>query len=162
MDTSGRGSSHRDTAWRENTYALACRRLGTRLRSQTVIAAPEIGAIGYFCPATILDTVGLITPGLARYYPVPPTQLAANTAIPAALIAARKPEYIITLEAFARYSLLPNPGFRQHYIQILRLNSSAFGSHGLLVFQHRARRMQLAAGRYLSHTLLSGGFNHVA
>lgn len=122
---------------REDDYARLCERYGRRFTTKTVLAAPEIGALGYYCHADILDTVGLITPGIGRYYPVSPTQLAggANYAIPPALIAAKKPQYIASLEVFIRHSLLRDPRFLHNYREVGHISSTAFASHGLLIFE---------------------------
>ena len=47
-----------------------------------VLAAGDVGVLGYFTNAVILDTVGLNSPVSMQYYPLPPDQLVTNYAIP--------------------------------------------------------------------------------
>jgi hypothetical protein len=79
-------------AWHK--IELLYQQIGTQLREQygvtpdTHVASADIGAIGYFSRATIVDTVGLVTPALSRYYPVSPALIipGQNYVIPPQLI----------------------------------------------------------------------------
>lgn len=63
-------------AWHK--IELYYQQIGTALHDeygvtpQTLVASADIGAVGYFSGATIIDTVGLVTPALSKYYPNPP------------------------------------------------------------------------------------------
>ncbi len=61
--------------------------LAASLPSTAVIAAPEIGALGYASNLRILDTVGLVSPAAIPYYPLPREQVLTDNAIPPQLIA---------------------------------------------------------------------------
>src|SRR5258708_2484909 len=62
-------------AWHK--IELLYEQVGTQLRTDygvmpdTLVASADIGAIGYFSRAQIVDTVGLVTPTLSQYYPIP-------------------------------------------------------------------------------------------
>src|SRR5260370_9453762 len=85
------------------------------LRATAVIAAPEIGAIGYASNLRILDTVGLVSPGAMPYYPLPREQVLTDNAIPPRLIVDLRPDVVVTLNAFAQLSLLPDAAFHRDY-----------------------------------------------
>src|SRR5260370_32537069 len=85
------------------------------LRATAVIAAPEIGAIGYASNLRILDTVGLVSPGALPYYPLPREQVLTDNAIPPRLIVDLKPDVVVTLDAFVQRSLLLDAAFQRAY-----------------------------------------------
>src|SRR3712207_7496209 len=58
--------------------------LSEELRPGDVVAAPEIGALGYTSGAPILDTAGLVSPEATRYYPLPAEMLVGDNAVPPA------------------------------------------------------------------------------
>lgn len=136
-DAGGTAFSPRYAApWRETTYMAACQLLSGRLRLHTVIAAPEIGALGYDCHSSILDTVGLITPGLGHYYPLPAgAYQGVDYAIPPRLIMQARPDFVVSPDAFIRTTLLRSPVFRQTYRLIDWLPTTVFGSRRMLIFQ---------------------------
>ena len=56
------------------------RDLADSLPATAVVAAPEIGALGYASNLHMLDTVGLVSPVALRYYPLRPDQLVTDNA----------------------------------------------------------------------------------
>jgi hypothetical protein len=120
---------------REELLLDVGRGLAQSLAPTAVIAAPEIGALGYASNLRILDTVGLVSPAALPYYPLPPDQVVTDNAIPARLIADQRPETIVTLDAFARGSLLPDPSFQRAYRLERSYPVSVWQSAALLVFR---------------------------
>jgi hypothetical protein len=100
---------------REQVLLDVGRGLSQSLPPTAVVAAPEIGALGYASNLRILDTVGLVSPAALRYYPLPGEQLVVDNAIPARLIDDQRPDVVVTLDAFAERSLLVDPTFQRDY-----------------------------------------------
>ncbi|NDJ60128.1 MAG: glycosyltransferase family 39 protein [Chloroflexi bacterium] len=108
-------------AW--HALELLYERMGTTLRedygvtAETRVASGDIGAVGYFSRATIVDTVGLVTPELTAYYPVDPALIAEgqNYAIPPQLIYDEQPAYLVTMEGFVRLGLATEDRFTEAY-----------------------------------------------
>jgi len=109
--------------------------LAQSLPPTAVIAAPEIGALGYASKLRILDTVGLVSPVAIPYYPLPREQVLTDNAIPARLIIDQKPDVVVTLDAFAQLSLLPDPAFQRDYVLERSLPAAVWQSAALLVFR---------------------------
>lgn len=122
---------------REGQYRQAAEFLKPHLRTGDVVAAPEIGAIGYYCDCLILDTVGLVSPEAVPYYPLQPRQYVINYAVPPKLIREAAPEYLITLDVFVRRSLLIEEWFQREYRIAWELDTRVFGSSRLLIFARR-------------------------
>jgi hypothetical protein len=97
---------------------------------ETRIASGDIGAVGFFSRATIVDTVGLVTPELTRYYPVDPSIVAddQNYAIPPQLIYDTQPDYLVTMEGFVREGLARQPQFQDEYELILEYPTDFYGT----------------------------------
>lgn len=129
-------------AW--HAIELLYQQMGTRLSddygvtAQTRVASADIGAIGYFSRATIVDTVGLVTPELTRYYPVDPTLVVEgqNYAIPPALIADTAPEYLVTMEAFVRLGLAREAWFIEDYALVDSFPADFYGT-SMQLYQRR-------------------------
>lgn len=134
--TPGRPATLPLAVWteREAQYRQAADFLRTRLRVGDVVAASEIGTIGYYCECRILDPVGLVSPEAVRYYPLPRRQHVINYAVPPKLIRDRRPDYLISLDVFIKASLGNDDWFRLNYRVIRESDSSVFGSQKLLVF----------------------------
>lgn len=121
-------------AWHqiELLYADMARYLRTErgVTRATRVASGDIGAIGYYTGATIIDTVGLVTPENTRYYPVDPALVIAgsNYAIPPQLIRDTAPEYLVTMEAFVRLGLAREDWFTDEYALILSYPTDFYGT----------------------------------
>jgi hypothetical protein len=121
----------------ELMYRRAADWIKPRLQPGNVIAAGDIGVLGWETEAPILDTVGLISPESLPYYPLDPSLLVISYAISPDLIRDHQPHYLITLEVYVRESLLPAPWFRQSYTLLEELSTDIYGSEGMLIFQRR-------------------------
>lgn len=115
-------------------YEQATSLLPSELEQDEVIAAGDIGIIGYITDARILDTVGLISPEATRYYPLPETAYEINYAIPTQLIMDLEPDYLIMLEAYGRNTLLRDPHFLDTYSLLDAIPTDMYGSDGMLIY----------------------------
>jgi hypothetical protein len=120
---------------REQLYLKVGADLTASLPPNALLAAPEIGALGYVSNLPVLDTVGLVSPAATPYYPLPANQLVTDNAIPARLIDDRQPDAVVTLDIFAKQSLLPDPTFQRDYRLEASYPSSVWQSQELLVFR---------------------------
>lgn len=100
-----------------------------------VVAAGDVGVLGYFTDRNILDTVGLNSPVSSSYYPLPKSDYVINYAIPTKLILDQKPDLVVFLEAYGRNTLLRSQEFLIHYHQIKEYQTDLYGSRGLLLYQ---------------------------
>ncbi len=129
-------------AWHK--IELNYRRMAETLRNDfgvseaTVVAAGDIGVVGYYSRAHILDTVGLVTPEMAAYYPVDESLLAegANYAVPPAIIMDYQPDYIVLMESFVRNGLARDPAFGKLYAQARIFTTDYYGT-GMILYQRR-------------------------
>ncbi|MBE2182701.1 MAG: hypothetical protein IAE89_04675 [Anaerolineae bacterium] len=120
-------------AWHE--IELLYRQMGEYLRDDlgvtaaTRIASADIGAIGFFSSAIIVDTVGLVTPELRDYYPVDLALIVEgqNYAIPPQLIHDTRPDFLVTMEAFIRYGLAQQAEFLEQYTLIREIPTGFYG-----------------------------------
>jgi hypothetical protein len=115
---------------------LLRQRYGVTERS--LVAAGDIGAVGYYSRAHILDTVGLVTPEIASYYPVDKNILVQgeNYAVPPAIILDYRPEYIVLMEDFVHNGLARDPAFLRLYAQVWFIPTDYYGS-GMILYQRR-------------------------
>ncbi|HSB90945.1 MAG TPA: hypothetical protein VLD63_13070 [Anaerolineales bacterium] len=120
---------------RELLYLRAAEDLRPRIGAADVVAASEIGAFGYACGCRILDTVGLVSRVSLGYYPLPAGRYSTNYAIPSELIRDQRPRFLVTLEVFARDTLLRDARFLGDYELVWEAPTDAFGSRGLQVYQ---------------------------
>jgi len=120
--------------YRQVTLALLAEQPVT---PETRIAAADIGAIGYYSWARILDTVGLVSPEAVGYYPLPDEAYATAYAVSTDLILDERPDYLILLEVYARNTLQRYEAFEAQYEVYRRWPTDIYGSEGLLVYRKR-------------------------
>ena len=125
-------------AWHllELYYTDGGRSLAAQVTPTTVIAAGDVGALGYYSNARILDTVGLMSPEASRYFPLPASDYVINYAMPPQLIDDAAPDYVVLLEVYGREGLLRDSAFLQDYTLQERVDTDIYGSDGLLIY-HR-------------------------
>jgi 4-amino-4-deoxy-L-arabinose transferase-like glycosyltransferase len=123
----------------EELYHRAARLVRPELQPGDVIAAGDVGVLGYDTGAHILDTVGLNSPESLAYYPIPLEQYVINYAIPTALILEEAPDWIIVQEVYGRNTFLSNPAFNEIYTQFAVLPNEIYGSQGMVIYRHNFR-----------------------
>jgi hypothetical protein len=102
------------------------------------LCAGDIGVLGYRTRMHVLDTVGLVTPESTRHYPADPGIYVINYAIPADLVLALDPGYIVILEVYGRRGLLPDPGFQARYQLLEKIETGIYGADGMLIFRRQS------------------------
>jgi hypothetical protein len=103
------------------------------------LAAGDVGVLGFYSGARILDTLGLNSPQSTRYYPLDPAFYVINYAVPPDLILDERPDYVVILEVYGRAGLLKDERFREQYDLRRKISTEIYGSDGLLVFERKDR-----------------------
>ncbi len=105
--------------------------------ADTVIAAGDIGALGYDTNARILDTLGLISRQTLSYYPLDPGLYVGAYAMPPQLIFDQRPDWIVSPEVYIRKGILKDPRLSTHYELFETIPTDIYESRGLLVFRRK-------------------------
>ncbi len=123
----------------ENLYYQVSERLQPSLAEhagkKVVLAAGDVGVLGYFTGAAILDLVGLNSPQSTHYYPANPEIYVINYAIPPELVMDQLPDYLVILEVYGREGLLKDQRFLERYHLLEKIDTDIYGSDGLLIFE---------------------------
>lgn len=122
----------------ELLYARAADLVAPALRPGDVIAAGDVGVLGYRTGAPILDTVGLNSPASSKYYPLPTEDYVINYAIPDRLILDSTPAFVIFPEVYGRRTLLASAEFLHRYQLWKKIDSDVYGSDGILIFRRKS------------------------
>lgn len=99
----------------ELLYHRVAADLPPHVNADTVIAAGDIGELGYDTGAHILDTLGLISPQTLRYYPLDPSLYVNAYAMPPQVIFDCKPDWIVSPEVYIRNGLLKDARLPEQY-----------------------------------------------
>ncbi|NOR83700.1 MAG: hypothetical protein GQ526_09430, partial [Ardenticatenales bacterium] len=99
------------------------------------LAAGDIGTLGWFTNAPILDLVGLVSPQAQEYYPLPAEAYDINYAVPADYVLAEQPEVIVILEVYGRRTLALDGRFGEAYELWRTYPTDIYGSEGMLVYR---------------------------
>ena len=121
----------------ELLYRQAADFLAPRLPPGARLAAGDVGVLGFFTQARILDTVGLNSPESLKYYPLDEKDYVINYAIPSQLILSEQPDYVAILEVYGRKTLLADPRFLQDYTLLRTIPTDIYGSQGMLIYEKK-------------------------
>jgi hypothetical protein len=131
------------TRLRVVTYARIGKYLSAVTSGAESLAAPEIGALGYYFNGRVIDACGLVSPEIIPFLPVPPDQRAgpAVGAISVEMVQATDPDWVVSMPIFMRESLLRSEWFNARYelAMTVPLHKVTFDSSNVLVFKRRAR-----------------------
>jgi hypothetical protein len=108
--------------------------------SSSTIAAGDVGVLGYFTSARILDTVGLNSPEAISYYPLSPELYVNAYAVSPDLIHDKQPEYVVLLEVYGREGLFKDPRFLENYHLIHKIPTDIYDSDGMLIFKQTIKQ----------------------
>jgi hypothetical protein len=103
--------------------------------AQPLLAAGDVGVLGYFTGMRILDTVGLNSTQSVKYYPADPSYYIINYAIPPDLILDLKPDIIVILEIYGRGGLIKDERFQEFYHLRNKIPTDIYGSDGMLIYE---------------------------
>ena len=120
-------------------YKKAAEWLNKVVPDGTVLAAPEIGSLGYYYnKGPIIDACGLISPEAIPFLPVPIHERYDPMwgAISLELVQTLLPDMIVTLSVFADLSLYDSNWFQERYVNIKNfpLPHKVWGSKEVNVF----------------------------
>jgi arabinofuranosyltransferase len=118
----------------ELLYEQAAEIINPYLQVGDVLAAGDVGVLGYMTGARIYDLVGLNTPQVTRYYPLDPDLYAINYAVAPNSILDEQPDAVIILEVYGRKGLLLDSRFSGQYSLLEKIETDMYGSDGLLIF----------------------------
>lgn len=121
----------------ELLYRKAADFVAPQMTASSVLAAGDVGVLGYFTPGRILDTVGLNSPEALKYYPLDNRYYVINYAVAPDLIIDQQPDWVVILEVYGRLGLLPDPRFQAGYELVKTLPTDIYGSQGMLIFKKK-------------------------
>jgi hypothetical protein len=126
-----------DMAWTklEDLYRQAAGVIIPKMQPGDVVAAGDVGVLGWETRAPILDLVGLNSSITGKYYPLDAAAYVINYAVPSDLIMDTQPAFVAILEVYGRETLLKDPRFEDQYRLLEKIPTDFYGSDGLLVFQ---------------------------
>jgi hypothetical protein len=101
------------------------------------LAAGDVGVLGYFTRAPILDTVGLNSQESLPYYPLDKKYYVINYAVAPDLIIDQQPEVVVLLEVYGRAGLFKDQRFQAGYRLVKKIETDMYGSDGLLIFARK-------------------------
>lgn len=130
---------------READYHLFAEMLNPASQAGRLVAIPEIGAFGYSYPGPLFDTTGLISPAIAKYFPIPPEVPIEIYSVPRQMIFDLRPDLFVTFDSFIQATLDPaDPEFLQLYRPTLGLTSHAtFGIQRLVTYRRNDLPMEV-------------------
>jgi hypothetical protein len=121
-----------DPSVREEVYRRAVETLAPG--PADVVAAPEIGAVGWFSRARILDTSGLVSP---EVMPFLDGRLGQGGPIPPRLLVSLRPTHVVSFRCFLDPMLLAEPRALRGFERVASYPAVAFGRPDEVVVYRR-------------------------
>jgi hypothetical protein len=119
----------------EILYEQAAEIVNSHWKTGDVVAAGDVGVLGWETRASILDLVGLNSPITGNYFPLDQSKYVINYAVPADLVMDMHPEFVVVLEVYIRKTLLKDPRFVKEYQLLEKIPTDFYGSDGMLIYQ---------------------------
>ncbi len=119
----------------ELLYQQAAELVADDLGPGQVVASADIGALGYYTQAPILDLLGLISPQVQPFYPAPESMYVINFAVAPQAVLQFKPDYVVLLEVYGRQGLLLDNRFLEAYQLSASLPTDIYGSTAMLIYR---------------------------
>jgi hypothetical protein len=116
-------------------YRQVADALAPDLTKESLLAAGDVGVLGFYTPARILDTVGLNSPESLAYYPLDESLYEINYAVAPQLIEDFAPDVVVIMEVYGRLGLLKEPWFNQQYHLRQKIETDLYFSEGLVVYE---------------------------
>ena len=115
-------------------YRQAAEFLNPYMQDDSILAASDVGVLGYFTAGSILDTVGLNSPVALDYYPIDPDYYVINLATSPELIIDTQPDFLVLLEVYGREGVFKDERFQHAYTLINKIPTDIYGSDGMLIY----------------------------
>jgi hypothetical protein len=119
----------------ELLYRQVADGLAGDLTPDSLLAAGDVGVLGFYTPARILDTVGLNSPESLKYYPLDESLYVINYAVAPDLIKDFSPDVVVIMEVYGRLGLLKAPWFAEQYHLREKIETDLYFSDGLVVYE---------------------------
>ena len=142
---------------REDVYKQVALDLRGVISADNTVALAEIGAFGFYHPARILDAVGLVSPEALQHYPLHRKYYKWNSAIPASLIRAEEPDYVVAFRDFMKMTLLESPSFLASYQCIKKFPYELWEAPGPWVYE-RIKNASAEADLVRAKELIEKGY----
>jgi hypothetical protein len=120
-------------------YREAALFLQERTKGLDVVAASDVGFLGYYYKGPIIDVMGLITDKALTFYPdnLMPGQ---NYLLPPPAISAYKPKYLMAPFNHTKGVLERDPDFLSHYTVLKRFESPVIEDRYVYIWQRKEER----------------------
>jgi len=118
----------------ELLYRQAAGQIAPRLTDGSLLAAGDVGVLGFYTPARILDLVGLNSPEALEYYPLDEKYYVINYAVAPEMILDLQPDALVILEVYGRLGLLQDARFISSYTLEQIIPTDMYGSDGMLIY----------------------------
>lgn len=123
-------------------YREAALFLQEKTKGKDVIAASDVGIVGYFYNGPVVDLMGLVSNHVLQYYPIKGTS-GPIYLIPPEAISHFRPRYLMASITACQGLLLDDPDFKSHYTEIKRWTNPGMTDGVVCIWMRREESGQL-------------------